>query len=226
MHVAVRLTDVQLQVFGERLAVAQPGEGVAVGHVQQLFLVGHLLGDVVQDAAETDDLARTAVHHRKMRFAVAEAAIQAAHHRAQHVGSLRLRGGQQAAQLEHVIRVGEQVEQRMARHHAIAKAEQLAQGAVAAAQAACLVDLEIAVADAVQDRPSPVLALRQALQHVVQVVGELADLVVAQGGELRLRGFRADAVHFMVQAMYATQNPAIQPNVHQHDGDGRHASGQ
>ncbi|MCY1553220.1 hypothetical protein D9M68_896830 [compost metagenome] len=114
----------------------------------------------------------------------------------------------------------------MSRHLGIAEAEQLAQGAVATLEMTYPVDLEIAVADAVEDRPVTVFALCQPFQHVVQVAGELAQLVVAQGGELRLRGFRADAVHFMVQAMYATQNPAIQPNVHQHDGDGRHASGQ
>ncbi|MOA17238.1 hypothetical protein D3C78_1374890 [compost metagenome] len=73
-----------LQLFLEGLAVAQAGERVAVGHVQQLALVGHLLADVAQDAAKAgDSLAALAEDHREGRLEPAQVAIVALQRRAE-----------------------------------------------------------------------------------------------------------------------------------------------
>ncbi|MDT4842544.1 hypothetical protein FQZ97_764520 [compost metagenome] len=61
----VRPVQVGFQLLLEGLAVAQSGERVAVGHVQQLALVGHLLADVAQDAAEADDLPAARAEDRR-----------------------------------------------------------------------------------------------------------------------------------------------------------------
>ncbi|MNO10355.1 hypothetical protein D3C81_2341640 [compost metagenome] len=46
-----------LQLLVEGLAIAQVGQSIAVGQVDQLVLIGHLFADIAHDAAVADDLA-------------------------------------------------------------------------------------------------------------------------------------------------------------------------
>ncbi|MCY1308246.1 hypothetical protein D9M70_582380 [compost metagenome] len=49
--------NVPLQLLVEGLAIAQAGQSIAVGQVDQLVLIGHLFADIAHDAAVADDLA-------------------------------------------------------------------------------------------------------------------------------------------------------------------------
>ncbi|MCY1355299.1 hypothetical protein D9M69_417150 [compost metagenome] len=226
LHLVGIRAEAQLQAFVERLAVAQAGEGVAVGQVVQLLLVGHLFGDVVEDAAMADELAGAAAHRRQMRLEMAVAAVGGAQDRVQRAAARAVRRRQKFVQTVRVVALAEQFLQAAFAQSVGRAGEQFAQCPVAAGEATGAVDFEIAVADVVENGLVAVLALRQAFQHVVQVAGELAEFVVAQGAELGPRRVRADAFHLVVQAADAAQNPAVQSDVNQHDGDCRHAAGE
>ena len=65
------------ELFVEGLAVAQAGQRVAVGHFQQLLLVGDLVADVADDAAVAPQFALQVVDQRNRGLEVAEAAVGA-----------------------------------------------------------------------------------------------------------------------------------------------------
>lgn len=64
-----------MQLLAEGLAVAQVGERIAIGHVDQFVLVGHLLAGVAQDAAAAGNLPLAVMEQGQAGFEMANAAV-------------------------------------------------------------------------------------------------------------------------------------------------------
>jgi len=78
---AYAVAEQVLQLFGKGLAIAQLGQRVAIGHVEQAVLVVQLCADVAQDAVVAEQAAAVVAQYRDMRIKVAAAAVGAAERR-------------------------------------------------------------------------------------------------------------------------------------------------
>jgi hypothetical protein len=99
-----------------------------------------------------------------------------------------------------------------------AVAEHAAEGAVHPQHDAVVVQLEIAVADALQYRLVARFALFQAGEHPIDFTGQLADFVRAEVAQARQPRGAADAGDFLIEAPHAADDPDFQRQVGQQQG--------